>query len=473
MTAGPRLFTLEQQTVREIPEAERHGTSKNLVAIWGGMNMTPLTLVTGATATTVLGLPIGWAMTAVLIGNLVGGVGTALHAAQGPRLGVPQMLQARGQFGTYGSVIIVLVATVMFVGYFASNLVVAAQSATAVLAGLDTKLAIVLGVVVSFVIAAFGYRLVRFVTALSAYIVGALIVASFIALGVFGDFARLAGHGHFSMVGFTGMIAIGIVWQLTYAPYVSDYSRYMPKNSGARGAFWGTYSGCVTSSVVLMVLGAIVGVAATAANTMAGLGSLLGSVLSVFVLIGFVLAAWTGNAVNVYCSCLCALTLVETFVRNWWPRLQARLITTVILHLLGLILALASAASFASTFFNFLDILLYVLIPWSAINLIDYYVIRRGDYAVSEFYAADGGRYGRGNPAALIVFVVGVAAQLPFLNTTFYTGPLAQALHGLDLAWLVGLAVSGIVYSLLAVLTPRLARLEPAATVAVEEVGTP
>lgn len=460
LTKNHRLFEIEQETVGQIPEHERHGTSGSLISIWAGMNMTPLTVVTGAVATTVLGLPIGWAVIAILIGHLLGGIGMALHAAQGPRLGVPQMLQARGQFGSYGSVIIVLVAAIMFVGYFSSNLVVAAQSVTAIFTGFDENAAIVLGVVVSFAIAFFGYRLVRFTTAVSAYIVGGLVILSFIAIAMSGGFATILGHGEFTLVGFSSMIAIGVVWQLTYAPYVSDYSRYMPKESGSRGAFWGTYTGCVSSSIVLMILGAIVGIAASAANTLTGLDSLLGPVLGFLVLLGFALAAWTGNAVNVYCSTLCAITLVETFVQDWRPRFKARLVTTIVLHIIGGIIALLSFTNFANAFYDFLSLLLYVLIPWSAVNLVDYYVIRDGNYKVSDFYRKDGGRYGRWNVAANLVFIIGVIVQLPFLVTTFYTGPIAAALGGVDVAWLVGFAVSAIAYLLFARIAPHLARLD-------------
>ncbi|HWT33749.1 MAG TPA: cytosine permease [Microbacterium sp.] len=460
LTKNHKLFEIEQETVGQIPEDQRHGTSGSLVSIWAGMNMTPLTVVTGATATTALGLPLGWAIAAILLGHILGGIGMALHAAQGPRLGVPQMLQARGQFGSYGSVIIVLVAAIMFIGYFASNLVVAAQSISAVFPKFDQNTAIVVGIVVSFAIAFFGYQMVRVTTAIGAYVVGALVVLSFIAIGVSGGFAKVLGHGHFTLVGFSAMVAIGVVWQLTYAPYVSDYSRYMPKDSGTRGAFWGTYVGCVASSIVLMILGAIVGIAAADANTMGGLDSLVGPILGFLVLLGFALVAWTGNAVNVYCSTLCAITLVETFVRDWRPKFKARLWATIVLHVVGGLIAALMLANFANAFTDFLSILLYVLIPWSAVNLVDYYVIRDGDYAVSEFYRKDGGRYGRWNIAANIVFAVGIVAQLPFLVTSFYTGPIAQALGGVDVAWLVGFVVSGVAYLLFARFAPRLARLD-------------
>jgi purine-cytosine permease-like protein len=96
-SARPKLFEIERRTIAPIPDGERHGKPRELSAIWFGMNMTPLTVVTGALATTLFGLSLPWALLAVVIGNVVGGVGMALHAAQGPTMGIPQMIQARGQ----------------------------------------------------------------------------------------------------------------------------------------------------------------------------------------------------------------------------------------------------------------------------------------------------------------------------------------------------------------------------------------
>jgi NCS1 family nucleobase:cation symporter-1 len=454
-----RLFEIEQESIAPIPEDARHGRSRELFTIWFGMNMTPLTVVTGATATTLLGLPMTAAIVAILLGHALGGIGMALHAAQGPQLGVPQMLQARGQFGSRGASLIVLVAVLMFVGYFSSNLIVSSDSITALLPGTDGTAMIIGCAVLSFAIAAFGYNLVRKVTAWGAYIVGALVLLSFAALLSTGDFWAQMNRGDFTWPGFLAMLAIGIVWQLTYAPYVSDYSRYMPAKTGTRGAFWGTYLGCVLSSALLMVLGSGVGLAMDGADTMAGLNGIAGPVLGAVVLVGFALVAAAGNSVNAYCSALCALTLVETFRSGWRPGARARLVTSLVLHILGVTLALAAATSFASSYFGFLSVLLYVLIPWSAVNLVDYYVIRHGSYAVDEFYASDGGRYGRWNVGSLIVFAVGVLAQVPFMATPFYTGPVAEALGGIDIAWLVGLGVSALAYIVIARTTPALVRL--------------
>ena len=61
-----------------------------------------------------------------------------------------------------------------------------------------------------------------------------------------GGVAHLAGAGgSFNWAGFLGMASVVGVWQLSYAPYVSDYSRYLPSSTSTRAAFWYTYGGTV------------------------------------------------------------------------------------------------------------------------------------------------------------------------------------------------------------------------------------
>jgi NCS1 family nucleobase:cation symporter-1 len=55
-------------------------------------------------------------------------------------------------------------------------------------------------------------------------------------------------------------------------------------------------------------------------------------------------------------------------------------------------------------------------------------------------------RYGRWNQVALVSYTVGVLAQIPFMAQALYTGPVAEALDGADISWLVGVAVTAAVY---------------------------
>jgi NCS1 family nucleobase:cation symporter-1 len=45
---------------------------------------------------------------------------------------------------------------------------------------------------------------------------------------------------------------------------------------------------------------------------------------------------------------------------------------------------------------------------------------------------------------------MGILVQLPFIDSALYTGPVAHAMGGIDLSWIVGLAVTSPAYYWLA-----------------------
>jgi NCS1 family nucleobase:cation symporter-1 len=109
-----------------------------------------------------------------------------------------------------------------------------------------------------------------------------------------------------------------------------------------------------------------------------------------------------------------------------------------------------SKDSFLAHYEDFVLLLLYVLVPWTAINLVDYYLLRHGKYDVESFFRHDGGIYGRLNSAAVTCYFLGILIQLPFVASALYTGPVARALGGIDLSWIVGLLVTSPTYYWLA-----------------------
>lgn len=442
-----RLVVFERRHIRPIPLDERSGTTRGLFFVWLGINMLPLTVVTGALGPTLFGLSLGWTIAAVVIGNVVGGLGAALHASQGPHLGVPQMLQARGQFGYFGGSLLALIALVMFLGFFASNLVVAAQSFAAVFHSDSINAGIVVCALIALGVAIFGYDLVRKMMAAFSIVVGVLVVVSiFVAAS---NPVTYTGHENlgFSVTGFFGMLAIGVTWQLAYAPYVSDYSRYLPREGGSKQAFWATYLGLVTGTVMVMVLGALVGLTTTDGDTMAALGGLLGG-LGPVVLFAFGIASAVMNSSNIYSGVMCSLTVIETLSSRIRVDTVKRVVLTVLYALLAMFGALLGKDDFLVIFGNFVTILLYVLIPWSAINLVDYFILRKGHYAVEDMFRRDGGIYGRWDGIGLLSYLVGILVQLPFMVTTMYTGPFAEPLGFVDVAWIVGFAVPAVTYGL-------------------------
>ena len=166
---------LELATIRPIPLDQRHGTYGDLFTICFGSNLMLLTIVTGGLAVTVFGLSFAWAVVGLAVGNLVGAVFMALHAAQGPTLGVPQMVQTRGQFGSFGSLLVVGIVILMYVGFLASNLVLGGQALATLVPGMSDAPGIALVGALSVIATIYGYDLIHAYARLMSYLSGAVL----------------------------------------------------------------------------------------------------------------------------------------------------------------------------------------------------------------------------------------------------------------------------------------------------------
>jgi NCS1 family nucleobase:cation symporter-1 len=73
---------IERHTIYQIPLDQRHGKARHLFTLWLGANINVLTVVTGALATTLFGQSFLVGSIAIVVGNLIGTIFMALHAAQ-------------------------------------------------------------------------------------------------------------------------------------------------------------------------------------------------------------------------------------------------------------------------------------------------------------------------------------------------------------------------------------------------------
>src|SRR5271170_2909032 len=170
---------LEISTIQPIGLDQRHGTARDLFTVWFGSNIMLLTVVTGGLAVTAFKLPFAAAILALVVGNTVGAIFMALHAAQGPTLGVPQMVQTRGQFGSMGSLLVVGIVIIMYVGFLASNLVLCGESLASLVPGMTETPGIVAVGFISVIAAIYGYDLIHAYTRLMSYIAGVVLLVVF------------------------------------------------------------------------------------------------------------------------------------------------------------------------------------------------------------------------------------------------------------------------------------------------------
>lgn len=153
------LLKVETRGVEFVPVDERHGKAKDLFPIWFGANMHITTLVTGALPIS-LGLNLFWSFAAIILGTLLGAIFMASHSAQGPKLGIPQMIQSRAQFGVIGAIFPLFLVMFVYLGFFASSSVLAAQTLNSLIP-FNQSWAIIILNILCFIVAIFGYDVIH------------------------------------------------------------------------------------------------------------------------------------------------------------------------------------------------------------------------------------------------------------------------------------------------------------------------
>src|SRR4051812_938621 len=102
-------MAIEARSIDWVPETERHGRIWHQAPLWFLGNFQYFSIPIGFVGPA-LGLSMWWSIVAGFLGIVTGTIFMAFHAAQGPALGLPQMIQSRAQVGHRG-VVVALFAT--------------------------------------------------------------------------------------------------------------------------------------------------------------------------------------------------------------------------------------------------------------------------------------------------------------------------------------------------------------------------
>ena len=177
--------------------------------------------------------------------------------------GLPQLVQSRPQFGYLGAAVTVWVfALVNYVAYNTSDALLSGNAMN-VLFRVNTNLGYFIAACLAALIALYGYhwihRINRFLTWPLIAIMVLLSVAAFRNPALP---AHASGLGAFKPAAFMTVFVIVAGFQLGWAPYVSDCSRYLPASSGVRSTFWWTYLPSALAAIWVFVIGAVADAAA-------------------------------------------------------------------------------------------------------------------------------------------------------------------------------------------------------------------
>lgn len=436
MPSGAGDFAIETHGITPIPADNRFGKPWRLAGVWFAPNLTMTAVFTGTLGAT-LGLGFATGFVIALIGTVLGSLPVAWLSTWGPRTGTGQLPLARLPFGRG----VVLPGLVQWLGSIAWDALVGlfGGEALAQLTGLPFWAAVLVVLVLQCTLGVFGYAVIHRVQA----VMSVVLVVAFVALAVkvvlahpitFADSATGGDFAGAVVLFSTITLSLAISW----APYASDFSRYLPASTRPSGVFWFTLLGLTASYALGEGIGLALGTA-LGDQTAAGVSTLLGGgVLGAVALLVIALAAVSSNAMNDYSGSL-ALQTVGVRVR--------RPVSAVVVTVLAFALILwMHSGDLAAKFQNVLLVVSYWIPPFLGVVVPDW--LRRTRRGREVDVLTELRRPVR-SWAALVAFVVGFAAAVPFMNTTVYTGPVAAALHGADLAYYAGFVVSLVAYTLL------------------------
>ena len=438
---------IEKRSIDYIPDEERYGTPRRLFTLWFSVNMQISALIIGALGV-VAGLNVFWGLVAVFLGTAIGAIFMAGHSAQGPHLGIPQMIQSRAQFGVYGAALPLVIMVISYVLFTAANCVIVRSPIQAALP-IGDNAAIILFSAVTLFIAFVGYELIHRV-AIWMSVASFSLFAAVGTLALFhayppGAWLPIASGFHVNafMIGVMGSAS----WSIGFAPFVADYSRYLPKDVKTSFTFWYSYGGQFLGAVVVMSVGTALG--SLSPHLLDDPGNAVALQLPAGHWVAYlviVLGMLESNVLNIYSTYMSSTTIFTGF--NGAVRISRRnkFIIMAAASCLSTVIAIFTQYHFAEYFGDILTIQLYICVPWTAINLCDFYFVRFGRYNVPDIYRV-GGEYGKYNVGTMFVFAVSLLAQIPFMQLSFYVGPVARY-FGTDVTMLISIILPFVLYFL-------------------------
>jgi nucleobase:cation symporter-1, NCS1 family len=432
------FLKVETHGIGPIPSRERQGSPRDVAWLWVAAFANFVSLITGALLVT-FGLGVAEAILAVAIGSVLAAALHGLLSVAGPRFGTTQVVAARNTFGLRGAYAGAFFTLFLAVGWFAVDCVIAAQALIqlARLAGvaqgnLLNIVALLVVVVLSVLVAVYGHRTIA---VFEKY--GAIVFVTFCAVLALTLLPKiqwslpstLSGADH--LAGFVLGTSVIFALVASWFSFASDYSRYLPERLSVRSVAGWIAAGTATSMFAFGALGVLL----ASIDPRAG-GDLLGLISAnapLAVVVPFLLFIAVGeiwaNYLDVYTAGLSGLAL-NLRVRRWTAALAFGVVGGVLAYVALFI------SNFKDQYTNFLLITYLWVPPWAAVVLIDMFVLNRRPARVIPF-----------NGRPVLAWLIGLAAAIPFVDSSLWQSPLAfHLLHNTDISGYVGAIVGGVAY---------------------------
>jgi toxin CptA len=441
-----------EHTLVPIPENARTSTVAHQFWIWCGANVAPINWVLGALGIN-LGLSLLQTILVLVIGNLIGMAVFGFFVLMGQRTAVSQMVLSRSAFGRRGAYFPALLQGLLAVGWCAINTWIILDLVVALFAKLGFNGGLVFKIIVAIVImglqvwlAAVGFRAIarfeRWTVPITLVVLAAMTIVAWTSSGVHWGYSGAGLHGTALWSSVTTlMTAIGIGWGITWFAYASDYSRFVSRSVSPVKLYFGSVLGQFIPTVWLGIFGATLATISQKVDPGQLVVEAFGwlAIPVIFLVIHGPIAT---NVLNIYSCSLSALTLD-------WNIDRRKLSYGVGILALAFNIYLIVNGDFASSLDAWLSGLVTWVAPWATIMLIHFFWEKKSNIDVDSLFAPPKtGTLPDISWPAIIAFVLGIVATWSFEYAvpSFLQGPGAIALGGIDLSWLSGSIVAGLVY---------------------------
>jgi NCS1 family nucleobase:cation symporter-1 len=443
ITDGNPVFGVELRGFEHIPDAERNMTLQQVGPLWLATNLNVLSIILGCVAIT-LGLSLWWALAACIVGNLpfvylaLGSIGTV-------RAGLPVTTLSRGVFGLRGNFPNALFGWIASLAYEVIGAVFGVYALLALFAlsghhgsaTLEKLLAIVLQLVLSGGVAMLGHATMVFLQRYAALVLGVVLLLVFAYTCSQVDWAAAGvAHAPLSTASMFAafMTACGVMASqpIGYLFNGPDWVRYLPTHTPARQIFSRVFWWTFIPSVIVTAMGAMWASLGDMSDPVAGLKPFIPAWLFILYVLAVIGGSLASNVPVFYSSGL-SLQSMGLKVKRWVATMMDVLIST------ALVAVIVFVADFTSALNDFVALLLVWVGPYGAIWICDGY--RRG-WGQNQLPQSEPRRALTGWIALAAGMLIGALT----MRSPLYDGPIATALGGTDLNWVLGFLVAGGMY---------------------------
>lgn len=360
-------------------------------------------LVLQAGGLLVPGLSTVAAVAVAFLGSLIGSLMLGLAGSIGSKYGIPTMVSLRAVLGLRGSYVPTVLNVLQLVGWSSFEILIMANSALLIAGSFFGAYTLYFWIAVfAFwcMLLSIGGPLVVIRQWLEKFAVWLTLGTSvFITYIVLSNFPHLLGaHGDGSLplaLALDLVIAMPISWW----PLISDYNRF---SKTEKGAFVGTITGYTVANSWFYALGALLVLAYVGQTLISALVSItFGGLVLVILLVDE-----TDNGfADIYSGAL-SMQNLRPRIRQWKLILG---ITVVSAFLAALI-----PQHWQGTYQNFLIYVGAIFVPLLGVLAVDYYVVRKKQYGLEEFYSSATNLRVR----PICSWFVGIVAYFVFYNYT-------------------------------------------------------